>query len=127
MPRRGDPGLVRAALCGKARGKIVAYIDHDDRWDPEHLSHVVERVSSSCPVVVTGAVYEAQDGPEKVLRGDGLVWHPELAVLDPYAEPTRVDHLREALQVSGGWQSARVGYEDWDLWWRMSSHGIAFQ
>jgi Glycosyl transferase family 2 len=127
MPRRGDPGLVRAALCGKARGAIVAYIDHDDRWDPDHLSHVVARVSSSCPVVVTGARYEALDEPERVLRGDCLVWHPDLAVLDPYAEPTRVAHVREALQVSGGWQRAPLGYEDWDLWWRMSRQGIAFQ
>lgn len=123
----GDPGLVRSRLCQEISNDYVAYIDHDDLWLEDHLAILGATLDRGAPLVATGAEYRCVDGTARILSGRGLLWHPEVAVVDPYAEPSRVAHRRDALDLAGGWKSAKGGLEDWDLWWRMSAKGIVLQ
>lgn len=127
LPRTGDPGLVREQLCRDISSDYVAYIDHDDLWQEDHLAILGGVLDSGAPLAATGAEYRHHDGATVTLRGRGLLWHPEVAVLDPYAEPSRVAHRTDVLEQSGGWQRAKGGLEDWDLWWRMTGQGIPLQ
>lgn len=123
MPHRGDPGPVRADLARRARHDVLAYVDHDDTWQPDHLRTALPHLDEH-DAVVLGATYRDADGTETV--APAAAWHGEVGVLDPYAEPTRVVHRRRALDAAGGWGRGRFGLEDWDLWWRMARTGTAF-
>ncbi|MCU1516077.1 MAG: hypothetical protein JWQ75_798 [Pseudarthrobacter sp.] len=127
LAHTGDPGLVRGRLCWDISSDYVAYIDHDDRWRDNHLAVLGAALDGGALLAASGAEYQYKDGASAVLRGRSLQWHPELAVVDPYAEPSRVAHRKDVLDSAGGWRRAGRGLEDWDLWWRMSARGIALQ
>lgn len=113
LQHTGDPGLVRSRLCGDTDHPYVAYIDHDDLWREDHLAVLGAALDGGSPLAATGAEYRHEDGSSSVLRGRSLIWHPELAVVDPYAEPSRVAHRRDVLNPAGGWRRAGRGLEDW--------------
>lgn len=127
LKHTGDPGLVRSRLCRDLGTAYVAYIDHDDMWREDHLAVLGAVLDGGAPLAASGAEYRQQDGASAILRGRGLLWHPELAVVDPYAEPSRVAHRKGVLDSAGGWRRAGRGLEDWDLWWRMGAQGISLQ
>ncbi|NTW39145.1 MAG: glycosyltransferase family 2 protein [Cellulomonadaceae bacterium] len=124
MSRRADPGLVRADLARRAQHDVLAYVDHDDTWRPDHLSTALDQLGRHDAVVLTSTY---QDAEGTVTGPPAAPWHAEVAVLDPYAEPTRVVHRRRALDAAGGWRAGRFGLEDWDLWWRMARTGTTFR
>ncbi|WP_416429887.1 glycosyltransferase family 2 protein [Paenarthrobacter nicotinovorans] len=127
LAHTGDPGLVRNRLCGQAGQGYVAYIDHDDVWREDHLAVLGSVLDSGAEWAASGGDYRHDDGSSTILGGRSLLWHPELAVVDPYAEPSRVAHRMPVLTAAGGWRRAARGLEDWDLWWRMSSRGAGLQ
>jgi hypothetical protein len=54
------------------------------------------------------------------------VWSPELQVLGPIFEPSRVGHRRGLAEAVGGWPDGPAGLEDWDLWLRLADAGHRF-
>ncbi|WP_284976549.1 glycosyltransferase family A protein [Arthrobacter sp. efr-133-TYG-104] len=126
-PHTGDPGLVRRQLSLGIRDEYVAYIDHDDLWRGDHLAVLGKALDGGSEFVASGATYQQEDGQSTLLRGRNLLWHPDIATLDPYAEPSRVAHRHGLLERAGGWCRAGAGLEDWDLWWRMTCQGAALQ
>lgn len=126
--RQGNPAPLRDLALAAADGGAIAYVDDDDEWLPEHLGSLLAACDERHPVVVSGAEYRSGDGELlRRVRGPQLAWHPEIAVADPYTEPSRVLHLRGVPERAGGWRDLGVGLEDWDLWWRLTAAGIAFQ
>jgi Glycosyl transferase family 2 len=125
--RHGNPALPREIGLRHATGDAIAYCDDDDTWDPAHLSTLVAACDADRPVVVSGAAYRTEDGVVlRRLAGRELTWHPEIAAADPYAEPSRVLHLRGLPERVGGWRDLGAGLEDWDLWWRLTRAGMRF-
>lgn len=123
-PRHGAPGGPRNAGLRAARGRYVAYLDHDDAYAPEHLETLGALLDDGAPWAFTGAERVAADGTPGAATTDlDLVWHPELQLAGPVVEPSRVAHRRGLAEELGGWWENPRGLEDWDLWVRLADAG----
>jgi glycosyltransferase involved in cell wall biosynthesis len=124
----GRPGLLRNTGVAAARGHIICYLDHDDQWAPGHLAALAAAYADpQVRVVATGCRRVATSG--RLLGGTvpvNMAWHPELQIVSPIFEPSRVSHRVEVLENAGGWSSSRLGLEDWDLWVRLADLGESF-
>ncbi|KUN84423.1 glycosyltransferase family 2 protein [Streptomyces griseoruber] len=125
-PRHGHPSGPRMIGLAEARGEFAAYIDHDDEWRADHLRVLLGAFEAGADLVATGCERRTATG-EVTSRSDLLevVWHPEIQLLGPMFEPSRVAHRRPLAEEAGGWR-AGDGLEDWDLWLRMADLGLRF-
>ncbi|MFE0021750.1 glycosyltransferase family 2 protein [Amycolatopsis sp. NPDC059021] len=123
----GHPGGPRNVGVAAAKAPYVCYLDHDDVWLPEHLEVLLGRLESGAELVATGCVRVDEDGVERERTGlTDLIWHPEIQTVNVMFEPSRVGHARPLLAEAGGWSTARAGFEDWDLWFRLTRAGHDF-
>lgn len=122
--RHGHPAEPRNLGIAEARGDVVAYVDHDDVWEPGHLAALVRLLDDGAQVAASGYRYVRADGSE-VSRATAaeLFWHPEIQTLAPLFEPSRVAHRRAVVPDAGGWVPGH-GLEDWDLWLRIADRGV---
>ncbi|MGJ0119676.1 glycosyltransferase family 2 protein [Williamsia sp. MIQD14] len=124
--RHGQPATPRNVGLAHVRGDIVAYLDHDDLMVPDHLATVAGMIDDGAEIVATGAT--TRDPTRRMTtrtRAAHLFWHPEIAVLGPTFEPSRVAHRTGLVERVGGWRPG-PGLEDWDLWVRVSDAGVGF-
>jgi alcohol dehydrogenase class IV len=123
----GHPGPPRNRGLAAAGGRYVAYLDHDDRWRPDHLTAVGALLDGGARLAATGSV-RVDDGGAVVRRSTDLdaVWHPEIQVVGAMFEPSRVAHARGLVIEAGGWSEALAGLEDWELWLRLTDRGERF-
>jgi len=122
----GHPSPARNAGLMAATAPIVAYLDHDDRWEPGHLTNLMVEFDSGATAVATGASYVDDTGhPIGTVEPLTLCWHPEIQLTAPLFEPSRVAIRAGLVEGVGGWRSG-VGLEDWDLWNRLADHGVRF-
>ncbi|WP_051855532.1 glycosyltransferase family 2 protein [Streptomyces sp. NRRL S-1868] len=126
--RHGHPGGPRNVGLAHARAPYIAYLDHDDLWEPHHLRTLLEQLERGAEIVATGATYIDHEGREtgRTEPAD-MVWHPDLQAVYALFEPARVGHVRGVVESVGGWTTDTAGFEDWDLWWRLGEAGHAFQ
>ncbi|MEU4205734.1 glycosyltransferase [Streptomyces sp. NPDC039022] len=124
--RYGHPSGPRNEGLAQARGEYTAYIDHDDVWRENHLDVVLSLFEEGGEIVATGFRCRNRQG-EVTSSSDafGLCWHPELQLLGPIFEPSRVAHHSGLAERVGGWR-AGYGLEDWDLWLRLADAGALF-
>ncbi|MDV9170719.1 glycosyltransferase family A protein [Streptomyces sp. W16] len=124
--RHGHPSGPRTIGLTEARGEFAAYIDHDDEWRADHLRVLSDAFEAGAELVATGCERRTAAG-ELASRSDVLevVWHPEIQLLGPMFEPSRVAHRLPLAEKAGGWR-AGAGLEDWDLWLRMTDLGLRF-
>lgn len=127
VERHGHPSGPRNAGLAAATAPAIAYLDDDDRWLPEHLAVLQRSFASGARLVVTASIGVNHEGAEQY-RSDvlNLVWHPELQLLWPLYETSRVGHLRGLPEKVGGWTLEQTGHEDWDLWLRLADAGERF-
>ncbi|MCL1870351.1 MAG: glycosyltransferase [Promicromonosporaceae bacterium] len=122
----GDPSEPRNLGLGEARGDVVAYLDHDDRYRTDHLERVVALIDAGAELIAMGNVYRDLAGAVQAWSADyTMCWHPELQLLSAVFETSRVSHRRELVDEAGGWREV-LGFEDWDLWQRMADQGHRF-
>jgi hypothetical protein len=127
VPRSGHPGVARTIGLDQARAPVVAYLDHDDTYEPDHLAVVLDLIDRGADVVATGCRRVDPSGrPVGQSTPLDLVWSPELQVLAPLFEPTRVAHRRATGVAVGGWPTAERGLEDWGMWLRLTHAGARF-
>lgn len=105
-------------------GDVVAYLDHDDRWLPHHLTTVAREFDSGADFVAT-RVRKVTDQGQDVGTAHPLtmLWHPELQLMNPLFENSCAAHRVELTAQVGGWRESEIGLEDWDLWLRFADAG----
>lgn len=114
-----------------ATGDWVAFLDHDDIWQPEKLSlQLAAARRSGFDIVYTnaknfgdvGRVAELRSVPADMLEGD--LFQPLL--LDNFIVLSSIMIRRHLLESIGGFDASVGVVEDWDLWIRLSANGAKF-
>ncbi|MEV8535717.1 glycosyltransferase [Streptomyces sp. NPDC051211] len=108
----------------EARGEFIAYLDHDDLWEPGHLAGMWEAFEGGARWVATRARKMTEAGTvTSTAHPLSLVWHPEIQLMSPLFENSCAGHAAGLAQRVGGWRESPVGLEDWDLWLRFADAG----
>jgi len=124
---RTGPNAARVAALARAEGELVALLDQDDLWHPEHLTLATATLAArpTAPAAI---------GPRRMFDADGPP--PRLgaarsgpASFDPWAAypvnlidaPSMAVIRRDALVAAGGWPSDRPLGADSLAWWRLSA------
>lgn len=125
--RHGHPGGPRNIGLAASTAPAIAYLDHDDQWLPEHLAVLRREFEAGARLVATASIGMNAQGEEEY-RSHPLngLWHPELQLLWPLYEPSRVGHVRGLPESVGGWTTDHTGMDDWDLWLRLADAGERF-
>ena len=114
-----------------ATGEWVAFLDHDDYWQPEKLSLQLKAAErTGFDVVYTNAgnfgdvarVADLRSEPTQMAEGNLL----QPLLMDNFIVVSSVMIRRTLIQETGGFDSSLPSVEDWDLWLKLSSRGISF-
>jgi hypothetical protein len=120
---RGVPAARNAGL-GLARGEIIAFLDSDDLWLPDHLETVVGALERHPEAVLAftrwRAPSESRDESESAQLVDPL---PEALIVAKVGGPSCVAVRRAPLVQVGGFDERLKALEDNDLWTRLSLLG----
>lgn len=125
----------RNTAIAAAKGELVAFLDPDDLWSPDHLAQAL-RVFRERPGigVVSGpvGVFKDEPGEEKTRITGNELWRSQLfpfsLALHNFIQPSATVVLRSALQGVGGFDTdpGLQHIEDYDLWIRLAEHGYQF-
>jgi glycosyl transferase family 2 len=107
-----------------ARGDVVAFLDSDNRWRPEHLS-VVTALLELHPqaVLATTCPHYRLAGAAPVEKAEVIDLLPRLLFATPVGFTSCIAVRRHALAAVGGFDERLPVLEDSDLWLRLSVLG----
>jgi glycosyltransferase involved in cell wall biosynthesis len=129
----------RMEALGRARGELIAFIDHDDRWHPEKLERQVARLASRPAVQAVHTDVTHIDASSRTLPGAADEENAARAALDWEALAgealVRTCFLRNRIRLAstlvrrdsfeavGGFDVGLFGGEDWEFWVRFAAAG----
>jgi glycosyltransferase involved in cell wall biosynthesis len=128
LPHTGNPGAVRNAGLGAARGEHVAFLDSDDLWLPQKLTAQLASLrqhpqrSWGCTAF---ALIDDSGQPPSVPQArtwpavEGWVLE-QLIRMELVIAPASVIVRRHTLEQLGGFDVAQRACEDYDLWLRLA-------
>jgi glycosyltransferase involved in cell wall biosynthesis len=118
-------GVARQRLLTEATGEWLAFLDHDDRWEPNYLQRMSE--FSKDPKDVFRYTWIHHESPE------GEMWDPAIPprigehayghVLPQRIWPSASVFRRELLLELGGFQPELKAAEDWLVFFNLASRG----
>ena len=124
----------RNLAAAQAKGKYLAFLDHDDIWFPQHLEKLVAPMEKDAWVGWTYSDLDEIDSGggqicQRSLCGyNPLVEHPKtnlfnMLASDMFIFPSAAVVRREAFEAIGGFDERLSGYEDDDLFLRLFRAG----
>jgi O-antigen biosynthesis protein len=117
----GHPAVARNRAARAARGAWLAFLDDDDRWDPDHLAGFGTALGHGATVLYRDAAVIreriAGDGRriESARRVIAREWDAALMRTDDYIPPSSVVIERALFEQLGGFDEGMRYSEDWDL------------
>jgi glycosyltransferase involved in cell wall biosynthesis len=127
--RNRGPSATRNLSLSHASGRsYVAFIDADDRWDPEKLARQVAYMEAHPTCAVVGCLmrYVSSDGRRLGLSGEVVDHHHQRSIARGEYFPFPLSSFlvrRQALEESGGFDESLRGSEDIDFLARLSETG----
>ena len=126
----GQPGAARNAAATGARGDVLAFLDDDDVWRPDHLAGLSQAFTDpdvglawrDCDVVRERV---EEDGTRVAIDQRTLArdWDDAIMRRDDYLPPSTIALRRSLFESLGGFDPAFRFSEDWDLLLRAAAAG----
>lgn len=122
QPANRGPSAARQRATELAEGAWVAYLDQDDRWEPDHLR--------TCLTTATAAGARWAHGAARYVDGFGSAFYDPPTIADGSAR----DALRKGMQIvtpsalvverdlarTTGWDERLMALTDWDFALRLA-------
>jgi glycosyltransferase involved in cell wall biosynthesis len=117
-----------------AASKWIAFLDHDDLWEPEKLERQMKalKADSAADVCVTSRRYLVVGKTQEDIRIGEVQAVPNSEAMVSYLyrrcyfAPSSVVARRSALLSIGGFDPSIKIVEDWDCWLRLEQAGARF-
>lgn len=130
---QSNGGLAAARNAGilAATGEWVAFLDHDDSWQPEKLIRQMQRArETGFEIVYSNAVNfgdvnrvaHLRSDPDQMAEGDLF----QALLLDNFIVVSSVMLQKHLLLEAGTFDTALGVVEDWDLWLKLAARGARF-
>ena len=130
---QGAPGLAATRNNGvrASTADWIAFLDHDDVWEPDKLCRQLELAQTKNAYVVYSnarnfgdidRVADLRSDPEAILEGD--LFLPLL--MDNFIVMSSAMMKRSLFDAIGGFTENPVLAEDWDLWLKAAAAGAMF-
>jgi glycosyltransferase involved in cell wall biosynthesis len=104
----GNQSVPNQAALDQARGGLIAYLNHDDLWFPDHLALLVEAMRAEPLDFANTACIEVSPPPSTYRGLKGLPYHAATGELVVHANTTCVMHTAQAGRAVGGWRDWRL-------------------
>jgi glycosyltransferase involved in cell wall biosynthesis len=121
-PAAGRVAVARNHAARGARGEVLAFLDDDDRWRPDHLEGLAAAFADpevgfawrDCAVIREAVL---ADGTRTDLERLDLArdWDPRMMCDNDYLPPSAWGVRRELFERLGGFDESFACSEDWDF------------
>lgn len=129
----GATGISRTRnnAVNASTGEWIAFLDHDDLWEPDKLRSQLDLAQKqSADIVYTnaanfgdsGRVADLRSDPDAMMEGD--LFEPLL--MDNFIVMSSVLMRRSLFDKVGGFTESQTLVEDWDLWLKAAVAGAGF-
>ena len=126
MPNNVGPSASRNRGIREARGDVVAFLDADDYWMPEHCARVVPLLEAypQCAVAFSRIRFVGDDDGAPAspihLPDDTPSWVLWRLIRENILTQSAAIVRRATLQQHGGYDESRRYSEDYELWLRLA-------